>query len=187
MTATELEINILPTPNPNALKFMLDIPLKNEGKVTYRSTTECEDNPLALELFKLRGVDNLHFFQNSVTITKFNFIEWNELEEAIESCLKKFAPAHNPDFKVDDPEAERRKNLPPELLEVEEVLDRTIRPGLQADGGDVVCVDLKDDVLIIRYQGACGTCPSSTSGTLSAIRSILQDELKRDIEVYIAP
>ncbi|MGZ3691140.1 MAG: NifU family protein [Pseudobdellovibrio sp.] len=33
------------------------------------------------------------------------------------------------------------------------------------------------------YQGACGTCPSSTSGTLMAIEGILKDEFNPSVEV----
>lgn len=183
----KLQIHVLPTPNPNSLKFMLDTLVKTEGKVTYTSVLEASENPLAQELFKIRGVDHLHFFNNSITITKFNFVDWEELEPMVMNCLEEHAPAHNPDFKVRNSEEERRLNLPPELQEIENILDRTVRPGLQADGGDVICVKMQDDVLLIKYQGACGSCPSSSSGTLQAIRSILKDELGRDIDVYIAP
>ena len=82
---------------------------------------------------------------------------------------------------------ERRKNLPAELIQIEEILDRRIRPGLQGDGGDLKVLSYNDNVLLVQYQGACGTCPSSTTGTLEAIRAILQDEYDPEIEVYIAP
>jgi Fe-S cluster biogenesis protein NfuA len=65
-------------------------------------------------------------------------------------------------------------------------LDKRIRPGLQGDGGDLACLSYEDNVLIVKYMGACGTCPSSTTGTLEAIRAILQDEYDPHIEVYIA-
>jgi NFU1 iron-sulfur cluster scaffold homolog, mitochondrial len=77
--------------------------------------------------------------------------------------------------------------MSPEQRRIEDILDRRIRPGLQGDGGDMVVQDFKDNVLLIKYQGSCGTCPSSTSGTLEAIRSILRDEVDPNIEVYIAP
>jgi Fe-S cluster biogenesis protein NfuA len=73
------------------------------------------------------------------------------------------------------------------MQQIEEILDRKIRPGLQGDGGDLVVKDFKDNVLIVKYQGACGTCPSSTTGTLEAIRSILKDDFHPDVEVYLAP
>jgi Fe-S cluster biogenesis protein NfuA len=96
-------------------------------------------------------------------------------------------PKHNPDYNDPNPEKERRENLSAELQQIEAILDKTIRPGLQGDGGDIQALTYIDNILMVKYQGACGTCPSSTTGTLEAIKSILRDELNPEIEVYIAP
>ncbi len=46
--------------------------------------------------------------------------------------------------------------------EVENVLEM-VRPGLQADGGDVELVDVTEDGIVkVRLKGACGRCPMST-------------------------
>ena len=46
--------------------------------------------------------------------------------------------------------------------EVEKVLEM-VRPGLQADGGDVELVDVTEDGIVkVRLKGACGSCPMST-------------------------
>lgn len=182
-----MEIFVEPTPNPNALKFIAETPVKNTGSSTYRTPMECDQNPLARELFMIRGVDQLHFFDNVITVTKFNFEDWETMEPEITKLLQEKMPQHNPDYFDPDPEAERRRNLPPELQEIEQILDRTIRPGLQGDGGDIQALSLEDNVLLVRYQGACGTCPSSTTGTLEAIKGILRDEYHPEIQVYIAP
>jgi NFU1 iron-sulfur cluster scaffold homolog, mitochondrial len=184
---TTIDITVQPTPNPNALKFILDRDVKSEGKVSFKTPNDCKDISLAAALFDLRGVDQIHFFQNVITISKFSFEDWDVLEPAVQTCIENFIDDHNPDFKVHDPEEERRSNLSPELRQIEETLDKRIRPGLQGDGGDLVVKDFKDNVLIVKYQGACGTCPSSTTGTLEAIRSILRDEVNPEIEVYLAP
>lgn len=181
------KISIEPTPNPNALKFICDTPVRSEGKISFKDPTECTDIPLANNLFLLRGVDQIHFFQNVVTISKFSFEPWDELEQKIIETLENYLPTHNPDFQIFDPEEHRRKNLSPELKAIEDILDKRIRPGLQGDGGDLICESFENNTLIIKYQGACGTCPSSTMGTLEAIRSILKDEYSPEIEVYIAP
>lgn len=181
------DIFVQPTPNPNALKFIVDRDVIKDNKAAFKSLKDCKDIPLAQALFDLRGVDQIHFFQNVVTISKFSFEEWDNLEPAVKTTLENMLESHNPDFKIVDPEEERRANMSPELKRIEEILDRRIRPGLQGDGGDMVVQDFKDNVLLIKYQGSCGTCPSSTAGTLEAIRSILRDEVDPNIEVYIAP
>lgn len=181
------EITIQPTPNPNALKFIIDKDVKIDGKVSFKTPQDCKEVPLAAALFDLRGVDQIHFFQNVITISKFSFEDWDNLEPAVQTCIENFIEDHDPNFKSQDPEEDRRSSLSPELRQIEEILDKRIRPGLQGDGGDLAVKDFKDNILIVKYQGACGTCPSSTTGTLEAIRSILRDEFNPQIEVYLAP
>ncbi len=183
----ELDIDIEPTPNPNALKFILNVPVKNQGNSTYKTPSECKDNHLALKLFEIRGIDQLHFFENVITITKFSYEDWNSVEANVMKTLKEQVPSHNPDYYDPDPEKERREKLTPELQKIEAILDKTIRPGLQGDGGDIQALTYQENILMVKYQGACGTCPSSATGTLEAIKSILRDEFNPDIEVYVAP
>ena len=39
---------------------------------------------------------------------------------------------------------------------------KSIRPGLQADGGDVELVEVTEEgVVKVRLKGACGSCPMS--------------------------
>ncbi len=37
----------------------------------------------------------------------------------------------------------------------------TIRPALQADGGDVEFIDFNQGIVTVRMKGACGNCPMS--------------------------
>ncbi len=182
-----MEIFTQPTPNPNALKFILETNVKDGGKTTFKNPNQAKEVPLAAALFDLRGVDQIHFFQNVITVSKFTFEPWESLEPAIITQVESLIEDHDPGFKDHDPEAERRKHLTGDMLKIEEILDRRIRPGLQGDGGDLKVLSLQEKVLLVQYQGACGTCPSSTTGTLEAIRAILQDEFDPEIEVYIAP
>ena len=187
MMAETVNILVQPTPNPNALKFVLEKNVKTSGKASYSHVNQTEENPLARALFTIRGVDQLHFYDNVITVTKFGYEDWDELESQIIDCLKDRLPNHNPDFVAPDPEGDRRKNLSPDLQAIEDILDRTVRPSLQGDGGDLKCLTYENDVLLIKYVGACGSCPSSLTGTLQAITSILRDEFNPEIEVYSVP
>ncbi len=37
--------------------------------------------------------------------------------------------------------------------------------------------------MVSRYQGACGSCPSSLTGTLMGIESLIRDEIDPEIEI----
>ena len=71
----------------------------------------------------------------------------------------------------------------PEIIKINEILDRTIRPALQMDGGDLQVMAFDGQMVSVNYQGACGSCPSSTMGTLKAIENILRDELNKEVTV----
>lgn len=180
-----MEIHIQPTPNPNAQKFILDKPVKNEGKSTFKIPPDAEDIPLAKAIFKTRGVDQVYFYENVITVTKFTFEPWDDLEPKLEEVIKEYIEDHDPDYEEKDPEKERRAMLSPELQKIENILDDTIRPALQSDGGDMQCLALTGKNLIIKYVGACGTCPSSTSATYQAILSTLRAEYDPEIEIQI--
>ena len=71
----------------------------------------------------------------------------------------------------------------PLLDRINQVLDEKVRPGLAGDGGGLEIIGLDDKKLLIRYQGACGSCPSSIGGTMMAIEYMLKEDVDPDIEV----
>jgi Fe-S cluster biogenesis protein NfuA len=61
--------------------------------------------------------------------------------------------------------------------EVQKVLD-TVRPALQADGGDAELVDVGDDgVVKLRLVGACAGCPMSQLTLKEGIEKVLKEKL----------
>lgn len=53
-----------------------------------------------------------------------------------------------------------------------------IRPGLQADGGDVELVEVTDDGTVkVKLTGACAGCPMSTLTLKMAIEKRLKEQI----------
>ena len=65
---------------------------------------------------------------------------------------------------------------------VEEALAQ-IRPALQADGGDLELVDVKDGVVSLKLKGACGSCPMSTMTLKMGIERVLKGKVPEVKEV----
>jgi len=61
---------------------------------------------------------------------------------------------------------------------VQKSLD-TVRPALQADGGDVELVDVNDEegVVSVRLTGACGGCPMATMTLKMGIERTLRQQV----------
>lgn len=52
-----------------------------------------------------------------------------------------------------------------------------VRPNLQADGGDVELVDVKDGVVMVRLKGACAGCPMSTMTVKWGVENFLKKKV----------
>ena len=61
-------------------------------------------------------------------------------------------------------------------------IDR-VRPSLQADGGDVELVDVKDGIVSVRLTGACGGCPMATMTLKDGIERVIREEVPEVKEV----
>ena len=182
-TSSETHIRIQSTPNPSAWKFILDRPVLLEGKATFSNADEAAGNRLALDLLALDGVKQIHFFQNVITLTARFDVNETEVQRQAVAVIETRLPAHNPMLNQQTSKLAKRAELPPDRQKIEEILDRTIRPGLQGDGGDLEVIRFENKQLYVHYEGACGTCPSATSGTLMAIEGILRDEFDPEIQV----
>ncbi len=185
ISASKVDIFVEQTPNPNALKFILDRDVKRTGKITYTNREECHNNELAQVLFSVQNVSQVYFSENVITITQNGSGNWEDIEYRVKAIIHEKIAAHNSDFDTRVDEAALRAAMPAVIQEIEAILDRTIRPGLRGDGGDLDVTEYNTEkkLLTVRYQGACGSCPSSAAGTLMAIQGILRDEFDPEIEV----
>jgi NFU1 iron-sulfur cluster scaffold homolog, mitochondrial len=186
----DTKLMIQSTPNPNALKFILNMPVIEEGNVTYKGVEECVHNPLAKAIFEQSNfVKEVYFFDNYITVTQNGTADWDELEGKIQATILEIIKDHNPSFKIEQPKQEFPKASTvdnPDIAKINSILDQTVRPALQMDGGDLQIIGYNDNVLRIFYQGACGSCPSSTMGTMKAIENLLKDGFNPEIVVELA-
>jgi Fe-S cluster biogenesis protein NfuA len=73
-------------------------------------------------------------------------------------------------------EEEKNETINRELLEA---TLNVIRQSLQADGGDVVLVDVEDETgtVTLEMQGACAGCPLSSYDMSEGIERILREHV----------
>ena len=66
---------------------------------------------------------------------------------------------------------------------IEALFDTHIRPALMSDGGNLELDLVKGNEVIISFQGACGSCPSSAGGTLAGIERAIQQNVFKEAVV----
>ncbi|HKU77882.1 MAG TPA: NifU family protein [Pyrinomonadaceae bacterium] len=174
------------TPNPNAVKFILREAVSNGVARQYGSADLAVNDPLAKSLFDVGHVVSVFYMDRMITVEKDDEGDWDELLPALAVPIRA-ADAVNgaaaaAAAAVGGPIAAVTSD-DPRLLKINEILDEKVRPALMGDGGYLEIIGLAEHTLSIRYQGACGSCPSSLTGTLMAIEGMLKQEVDPELEV----
>jgi NFU1 iron-sulfur cluster scaffold homolog, mitochondrial len=170
------------TPNPNARKFVLREPLTYGVSKSFESAEQAQTDPLASALFAIPHVTNVFYVDHWITVTQDGKAHWPELLRAVAVPIREAASAQEKtaelinqgagqlDGELQAEEGEESEKL----AAIRQLLDEQVRPYLQGDGGDLHVLGLEDNVLRVHYQGACGSCPSSISGTLAGIEGLVR-------------
>ena len=186
-----------PTPNPDAMKFLVSRLAIHSGTKSFGSEEEAEGDVFAEALFSLPGVRSVYVNQDYVSVTKSMMEDWTDMVEPIRDIIETHLKIYesSEDAPVENKSTEKVSITPEEFdgmnddekaLIVDALLDESVRPALAADGGGLIVQAVEDHIVRIHYQGACGSCPSSTEGTLRAIQGILQQHLGPEIKVHTA-
>jgi len=179
--------DIQETPNPNAVKFILKEPVTSGVARQFDSAEKALDDTLAKALFDTGQIVSVFYMDNMVTVEKDNAGDWDELLPQLAVPIRAAEAVTSASAASDSSTIGGALGAvlsdDPRLIRINEILDEKVRPALMMDGGYLEVLGIKDNTLNIRYQGACGSCPSSLTGTLMAIEGMIKQEVDPELEV----
>ncbi len=182
-------LKVTETPNPQALKFHMDCRVIGKGSLSFARPQDAQGNETARALFEIEGVESVFYIQDVVTINKNPKKSWDDLippvadvlEETLVSTLEGLSSSDLKGPQGLSNNAFGSLNKEEQIAQINSIMDKSIRPGLAGDGGGLEVLNFENNVLTVHYQGACGSCPSATGGTLQFI----ENTLKRDLDPAI--
>ncbi|MDB5173727.1 MAG: Scaffold protein Nfu/NifU [Phycisphaerales bacterium] len=77
---------VQPTPNPNAMKFILDRPI-SEGRLSFLDPAAGHSHAIAARLFAVNGVTSLLFLGDFVTVCKSPAVRWAGITAKVKRVL----------------------------------------------------------------------------------------------------
>lgn len=175
MDATEVAIDTLPTPNPEALMFRLQEMLVPTGTFEYRSAAQASDAPLPRRIFDLPGIVSVLVAPKFVTVNKQEVFTWPELVPQIKAAIRDFIDSG--DMAVPDSDADYARYSDPVERKVVQLLDEFIRPAVAQDGGDILYQGMDDGIVLVKLIGSCHSCPSSTATLAMGVERMLLEEV----------
>lgn len=178
--AESIKISVEMTPNPEALKFVVNQTLLKTGSVFYPSKEKAEESPLASRLFKLGKVTEVLIGTDFITVNKTSQTDWDSLVPSVEAIIEAVLSSGEPVApQVETAAASTGMSAEDEKIaeKICELLNREIRPAVAQDGGDIIFHGYKDGVVTLHLQGACSSCPSS----IMTLKMGVENRLKQEI------
>ncbi len=181
-TQKPFEVYAESTPNPAAMKFVVNRMLLAEGVVEYFNRKEALDCPLALQLFDFSGVKSVFITANFVTITKDEQLDWYDIMPVLREAVRGFFVnggrlfLRNPLADHEAPPGAAGGDTSPGGIKEKIIgmLDEYVRPAVEQDGGAIHFQDYQDGVVTLLLKGSCSGCPSSMVTLKGGIENLLK-------------
>ena len=170
------------TPNPNSMKFILDDYELCKNPIEFKKSQDGKPSSLATELFKIKGVENILFNKNCISINK-NEYNWDQLKAsilqvisnhinsglpAVEQECNNLSELDHINFDEDDIKIVNMIN---------NILSSKIRPAIMQDGGDVKFIKYESGTVYLSLKGSCAGCPSATVTLKNGIENMLKHHI----------
>jgi Fe-S cluster biogenesis protein NfuA len=180
-----VNIQAMPTPNPNTIKFLLDIEFIPSGSIDFPNAEKAKNSPLPKALLEIEGMTGIMIGTNFVSITKDKDAGWENVLEKASNTIKEMVGTVDPLIADDLIEiALEQGEINGEIEQkIIAILDAEIRPAIAMDGGDCRLVGYKDGVVSLELQGACSSCPSATLTLKMGIEGRLKEDIPEIKEV----
>ena len=169
------------TPNPNSLKFILDHELC-ENPIEFNKSQEYTQSALADELLKIRGVENILFNKNCISINKNEFT-WDQLKASILQVISDHINSGLPAIENEDNKLSELDNINFDkndlkvVTMINSILSSKIRPAIMQDGGDVKFLKYESGTAYLSLKGSCAGCPSATVTLKNGIENMLKHHI----------
>ena len=176
-----IEITAENTPNPQALKFLVNQTLTSEPYESNDAKKAHSCSPLAYKLLSLPWITNVFIGKDFITITKEEWVEWEPVQEPLINMIKQ-------SLELEPAVIERKKEVLSSsqgsvVEKIKLIIDQDIQPAVQRDGGFIQFSDFKDGKLYVELKGACSGCPSAEITLKQGIEQLIQQEIPEVQEV----
>ncbi len=179
-------IKTVSTPNLNALKFYINQIVVWHGSRSFVTLESAQSYPVAKALFEIPQINSVLIMKDIVTVNKNNELTWDQIIPVVADILEEHLAVDKEDpipVKLSKIQREVGTEKFEQIQKINLILDDKVRPALAGDGGGIEVLDYTDGVLSVHYEGACGSCPSASEGTLDYIERTLKESFSSEVVV----
>lgn len=162
--------------------------IKDQVTFDYSSSHRC-NSPLAMQLLKLSGVEQVTLTSNHIQVKKishkhkdttsqrFCSVSWRNLKPEILATMIDFFSSGVPVLGEENTSCESLVSLCEEDsgLIIKDLIESRIRPMVKQEGGDVIFIEYRPDhCVLLTFSGTCVSSQAATNVLKDVILQLLQ-------------
>lgn len=177
-TSTQAEIKIqAQILDEQTCQFVVGRPVFPDGAFYFRTKESASGSPLVEKIFAIDGVTGIIVRDNIVKVYSNGYFDWRTVARQVGALIRSQlqsgepAVAHTVLEQISSEDVIRQK--------VQQVFDAEINPYVAMHGGFVDIIDVKNNVVYLRFGGGCQGCGMASvtlkRGVERAIREAVPD------------
>lgn len=172
-----------PTPNPNTMKFNFQFQFQEVG-FECKNFEEADRSPLAQKLFGFPWMASVFLGQNSITVTKQDWVDWSVLAKPLANLIQEHLQSGQP-LVIEKQEFtdEDDTNDSETVRRIKSLIKSDIQPVVALDGGQIVFHSFDNGILSVQMKGSCAGCPSSMATLKDGIEVRMKEMIPEVKEV----
>lgn len=154
-------------------QFTVDRQVFPAGAVHFRSKETATGSPLAEKIFDIDGVTGIIVRDNIIKVTSNGYFDWLSIARQIGTIIRTQLQSGEPAIAESVLES-----IPPEDVvreKVQQVFDAEINPYVAMHGGFVDLVDVKSNVVYLRFGGGCQGCGMASVTLKRGVERAIRD------------
>mgnify|MGYP001379534339 CR=1 FL=1 len=162
------------TPNPNSLKFISENIVSNIGTEEFQKIEADKiQNNFIKELLNLKGIELVLLSKNFISVKKDDQVTWKDLKPMVISHMNDYFDKNKKPILTEKLKDKKPIKINETIKQIEEILDKKIRPAVARDGGDIKFKSFENGVVKVELQGSCSGCPSSLMTLKQGVQNLL--------------
>ena len=163
------------TPNPATLKFLPGCEVMPRGTANFPDVGDAARSPMASALFGIEGVEGVFLGGDFISITKADGKEWDTMKPRLLATIMEHFQTGQPIIKEGEVDETASGEEDSETVaQIKELIETRVRPAVAQDGGDIIFKGFENGIVLLKMQGACSGCPSSTMTLKHGIENMLK-------------
>lgn len=154
-------------------QFTVDRPVLPDGAISFCSKDMAVGSALAEKIFAIEGVTGVIVRDNIVKVGSTGYFDWRSVARQIGAIIRSQLQSGEPAIAKTALE-----HIPPEEVireKVQQVFDAEINPYVAMHGGFVDLIDVKSNVVYLRFGGGCQGCGMASVTLKRGVERVIRE------------